>query len=262
MNDGASPPLQTRPRPPDTAPPGPGDSGADPGPGPRRPDRMRTRRLPDLRALLGMVAGSLALAVLGFVLTRRFFHGYLVWNLFLALVPLGLAMGMRGLAGRDRTGAAWALGVVWLLFLPNAPYLLTDFIHLRETPRGWVWGHWLLLVWFSFTGLLAGLFSVRIVHDLLEARWGRARALATVTLVNLLCGVGVALGRFERWNSWDILHQPHGILTDLLRHASNAPLGLENGIALGTGAFLAGAYLVVWTLQSDGRPLAPGTRSD
>lgn len=192
---------------------------------------------------------AFGLAALGSVITGQRRHFYLVWNLFLALIPLACALGIETLARLGRDRLALALGVPWLLFLPNAPYILTDFIHLQRSPAAWAWGHLLLLVWFSFAGLASGIFALHIVHRRVTERMGPAFGWIFVTGISLLSGLGVALGRFQRWNSWDVLHQPQGIAYDALRHFPPGRLSPEALLPWGLGAFFGFAYLLFWSLR-------------
>lgn len=216
---------------------------------PAGPSTFAPLRRP-LLAVVALCLGALGLAFFGGLATRQFRHLYLVWNLVLALVPLGLSLGVHhlSLTGRDRW--AVALAVPWLFFLPNAPYVLTDFIHLSDTPDRFAWAHLLALAWFSFAALAAGLLSLRIMHHLVERRWGTAWAWGFAANVCLLTGIGVTLGRFHRWNSWDALREPFAILVDVLRHV---PLGADKPSVVtmfpwAFGVFFGLAYFFVWTL--------------
>lgn len=148
------------------------------------------------------------------LLGRRAYSGapgyyFLGWNLILAAVPI-VASVMWERA--HRTGAPglvrWTWAIVWLAFLPNAPYIVTDFIHLHARPPVPLWYDIALLVSFAGTGLLLGWASVADVHAMVERRHGRAIAWAIVTAALLLCGFGIYVGRFLRWNSWDALLHP------------------------------------------------------
>lgn len=143
-------------------------------------------------------------------------HGYifLLWNLFLAAIPLGLSLGLE--RTRRLVHAAPLLSV-WLLFFPNAPYVLTDLIHLNAYRHGRVpqWLDLLLLLSFALVALWFGFQSLQIVQHRFTRRFSRATAWG-VTVVSLgLSGFGVYLGRFLRWNSWDIVHQPHLLFKDI-----------------------------------------------
>jgi uncharacterized membrane protein len=192
---------------------------------------------------------ALILATFGSAITQQSRHYYLIWNLILALVPLVCALGIDALALRRRDRLALLLGIPWLLFLPNAPYILTDFIHLRRSPTPWAWGHLLLLVWFSCAGLASGILSLHLVHRCLTERIGNALGWAFVAGISILSGIGVALGRFQRWNSWDVLQEPHGIANDLLRHFPPTRLSPEAVLPWGLGLFFGFAYLFFWSLR-------------
>lgn len=144
---------------------------------------------------------------------------WLVWNLFLAWVPYSLSLVTSFLHAR---GARWwmlaPLGVAWLLAFPNAPYLLTDFIHLRPRQDIPLWYDAALLGMFAATGWMLGLLSLEVWKRLLEERVGRTGAWVGVTLASVLCGYGIYLGRVERWNSWDVLTEPRPLLAAILAH--------------------------------------------
>jgi uncharacterized membrane protein len=110
------------------------------------------------------------------------------------------------------------LGVAWLLVFPNAPYLLTDFIHLRPRPGVPLWFDVALLGVFAATGWMLGLLSLEVWKQLIEERVGRAGAWAGVALVSVLCGYGIYLGRVERWNSWDVLTEPRDLFEAIGAH--------------------------------------------
>ena len=134
---------------------------------------------------------------------------FLVWNLILAWVPLVFALvvydGYRRGAGLLRLAPALAL---WLLFLPNAPYIVTDFVHLSANTQASLWLDGIELSAFAWTGMLLGFVSLYLVHAVLRNRLGELVGWGTVLCVLALASVGVYLGRVKRWNSWDLLTQP------------------------------------------------------
>ncbi len=175
--------------------------------------------------LAPMVLGSaVAVALLHLRLewSGRASFAFLTWNLFLAWVPYALALIAHGLRmwGWARAWNLMPLGVAWLLTFPNAPYLLTDFIHLRPRPGVPVWFDAALLASFAATGWLLGLLSLAVWKRLLEACWGRVAAWGGVLGASVLCGYGIYLGRFERWNSWNVLDRPGSLLDAVLGHMS------------------------------------------
>jgi len=106
---------------------------------------------------------------------------------------------------------------LWLIFFPNAPYILTDLQHLvRVTSSAPLWYDVIVMVWFSWTGLLLGLVSLYLMHDIVQRTLGRWLGWAFVFLVSGLSSFGVYLGRFVRFNSWDLLDDPKEIVVTVL----------------------------------------------
>jgi uncharacterized membrane protein len=166
-------------------------------------------------------AGCLLMIVLRLMLTGVLRYGFLLWNLFLAWVPylLGLLILRITIPGtsRPRLGpGAVLLGLLWLLFYPNAPYILTDFIHVIEDAgnlsNALLWYDIILHAAFAFIGHLIGLISLVILYRIMEQLYRRWLAWLVVVLACGLGGYGIYLGRFQRLNSWDLLFVPSAAL--------------------------------------------------
>ncbi|MDZ4403923.1 DUF1361 domain-containing protein [Prosthecobacter sp.] len=216
--------------------------------------------MPARLLLLNLLACLWCCAVLNvrFHLAGHHNYAFLLWNLFLAAIPLGLSLGLVRI---KRLVFALPLLAIWLLFFPNAPYVLTDLIHLSPHNRGHVplWLDLLMLLSFALVSLWFGFQSLRIVQHWFARRFSRMTAWS-VTLGSLvLSGFGVYLGRFLRWNSWDIVHQPQHLLQDIVSRVLN-PLHHGNtwSFTLGFGTLLILAYLV-WisatTMQPEQRKI-------
>ncbi|GAB4503528.1 MAG: DUF1361 domain-containing protein [Anaerolineales bacterium] len=133
---------------------------------------------------------------------------FLVWNLGLAWIPFIMAyiMYTLPLSRRALLLVAPCGAFLWLIFFPNAPYILTDFQHLSVPSDGFpVWYDVLLLIWASFTGLFLGLISLFLMQEIVQRTFGRWIGWGFVLVVTVLTGMGVYMGRFLRWNSWDLL---------------------------------------------------------
>ncbi|MEO0556605.1 MAG: DUF1361 domain-containing protein [Bacteroidota bacterium] len=158
-----------------------------------------------------------ALLVTRIALTGSPFGLFLVWNLFLATVPL---MASTALVALDAKGghrlACLGLATVWLLFLPNAPYILTDLVHLAERPPVPFWFDLALLLSAAGTGLLSGYVALADVQGVVARHWGHRVAWAGSVGVLFLSAFGIYLGRELRWNSWDVLTAPGSLATDIL----------------------------------------------
>lgn len=139
----------------------------------------------------------------------RVSFGFLAWNLVLASVPLAATTVLRLLDARRSHLVFRMLAVaLWLLFLPNAPYILTDFIHLAPKPAVPLWFDSLLLLSFAGTGLAMAYRSLFDIEELVARRFGTVAAVSVSSIALLLCGFGIYLGRFRRLNSWDVFHEP------------------------------------------------------
>lgn len=135
----------------------------------------------------------------------------LIWNLFLAWIPFILAYLAYILSWAKR----WVYLVVavfaflWLIFFPNAPYILTDMQHLglniTSVP---LWYDVILLTWFSWTGVLLGVVSLNLMQEIIKREFGRWIGWIFVLVTAGLSSAGVYIGRFIRLNSWDIFDDP------------------------------------------------------
>ncbi|GAB4037538.1 DUF1361 domain-containing protein [Spirosoma gilvum] len=173
-----------------------------------------------LRILTLLTAAGLSLVVARGILTGNWwFFIALTWNLALAWFPLGTVLTLRDLrtAGfRSRWLLAGGL-TLWLAFLPNAPYIITDLFHIKGIDYPLLWFDTMALFVFALTGLLTGLYSILIVHRMLRPLTGHWLTWAFILASQLLSGFGIYLGRFGRWNSWDILARPSSLTKAIAR---------------------------------------------
>jgi uncharacterized membrane protein len=205
----------------------------------RARDGASRRRLLLLKVLLAASALVTAAVVARIVLLQDYGTNGLVWNLFLAWIPFVLALALYDAA---RLGAsAWSLaglGVLWLLFLPNAPYIVTDFQWLRGMDRT-PWFDPLAIGAAAALGLVLGFVSVYLVQAVVAQRLGRLAGWGLAVAALLLSGAGVYLGRFQRWNSWEALTEPSKIFGGLAR-------GLLDPLAHAGPLALSAFFAVVW----------------
>jgi uncharacterized membrane protein len=165
-------------------------------------------------------------------LTRSFDGTNLLWNLFLAWVPFVLSLLLYDGARRGLSPAALlALGAGWLLFLPNAPYILTDVKWLGEYAGGAIWYDAALIATAAAIGLALGFVSLYLVQVVVARRFGHLAGWALAWAALLLSGVGVYLGRFQRWNSWEVVTEPTTIVGRLAGAALD-PLSQGRPLAL------------------------------
>jgi uncharacterized membrane protein len=146
----------------------------------------------------------------------------LVWNLLLAWVPLIFAwitftFPFNRLAKLPKIVAAGFCVIVWLIFFPNAFYILTDFQHIRLVDNASpVWYDVIMLHWFSWSGLFLGLFSLYFMQKVISYRFGKILGWIFVIGAMILGSIGVYIGRFMYKNSWDLVLRPFILLKDIL----------------------------------------------
>jgi len=206
---------------------------------------MRARVWLPVVALFAASAWCLVL-----VAARRHAYGpsgsrYLVWNLGLAWLPLVFAL-LLYLAFRRRHTVAelLALGAAWLVFLPNAPYVLTDFVHLGHQHR---LVDSMILASFAFTALGLGFASLLLVQIVVTRKAGAAAGWVVALSALFLASIGVYLGRVHRFNSWDVITRPRLVAWTMLQGLADpfAHLQILFFVAAGAG-FLALAYVALY----------------
>lgn len=201
--------------------------------------------------LLASMIGCFAV-VLEPSLTHRPRQMHLIKNLILAWLPLGFAWlsYRRAQAGQARSWCFAAFTTAWLLLLPNSPYLFTDLVHLLGRYTNHYWLDLIKVLLFATTGMCVGMISLQLMHGLV-ARWkGWLVGWFFVAVISLLCSIGVGLGRFKRWNSWDALRAPKSILRDTIDYlhhpwADDQPTGFFILMTL----FLFCSYLSFYALR-------------
>ena len=198
-------------------------------------------------------------------------YGFLVWNLLLAWVPFLLALWIYDAYRRGRRGLGlFVLGGVWLLFLPNGPYIVTDLLHLDEIGGAPVWYGidkiggaplWYdggMVALFAGVGLILGLGSLLLIQFVLLDTLGPRLAWACVFAAIGLASVGIYVGRFLRLNSWDVFSDPLALLSPAQVFAAN-PLGAPRflGVTVLFTVFLTVLYLLLWNLAHIALKLDP-----
>ena len=157
-----------------------------------------------------------------YMISYGYIHLAVVWNLFLSALPLVFAFLAQRSASKENSGAyVMVFSFLWFIFFPNAPYMITDFIHvsnqssfyLVNTAAGTVSynmsiGPWLSMIHVAtgvLCGVILGLFSLYMMHNLLLKRRGKIFSSLAIGGTCLLSGFAIYIGRFLRLNSWDIL---------------------------------------------------------
>ena len=210
---------------------------------------------PSLAVFAALILASITSTLLvaaRVVHTRRLAYVFLVYNLVLAWIPLGLSVAVHALDGVRSRVARVALVLclaAWLAFFPNAPYLMTDLLHLKVQDNRLLWLDLIALQAFAWTGLALGFVSLDLVQRVVARRLGRAASWLFAAAVMGLSAFGVYLGRFRRWNSWDVARDPLGLFSDVA-HLVLHPFANAHVVAFSAvlAAFLLTAYLVMQSL--------------
>jgi uncharacterized membrane protein len=219
-------------------------------------------------AILALVLASILSCAL--VIVRAYYAGttaylFFFWNLFLAWVPLGAALTFYGLAARRSRHWPFALvaAAIWFLFFPNAPYIVTDIVHLRVMPPVPYWYDIICVMAFAQTGLFLGYLSLYLMQEVIRAWMGRwVGWLFALTMLGL-SAFGVYLGRFLRWNSWDALANPIVTLRDVARVANPWNDVRPLAFSMTFFAFALVCYLILysfahlhgWVQKASARPV-------
>lgn len=167
---------------------------------------------------------------------------FLAWNLFLAFIPYQLSRWVMGNVKvlESRFQLLLCL-LVWLLFIPNSFYIITDLFHLSKVRSAPQWFDLLLLFSFAWNGMLLGILSLRNVERIVHSTLGKRISFLIMLVAMWLIAFGIYIGRYLRFNSWDVVTDPFsllGELADMVLHP------LAHGAAWG----MTGCYAVFMTI--------------
>jgi uncharacterized membrane protein len=188
----------------------------------------------------------------GVVQNDEMAYTYLLWNLGLAWIPLLLVLWLESVL-HSRLWSSWMpliLTVLWLSFLPNSFYMITDFIHLQETARADLLFDVVMFTSFILNGVLLGYLSVFVVHTELVKRLSRKVSALLVGSVFALTSFAIYIGRDLRWNTWDVLFNPASVIFDVSDRILNPnahPQIFSTTISF--LALLASIYAILWQLS-------------
>ncbi len=138
---------------------------------------------------------------------------FLLWNLFLALVPLVISSVLVHVQRqKDSKLVLLIIGAAWLVFFPNAPYIMTDYIHVFDGDRTYIILDLLTWAYFAIIAFVAALISLNDISHVLNRYFDIRMVTILILLVCLLTSFGIYLGRDLRFNSWDVITKPHQLL--------------------------------------------------
>jgi uncharacterized membrane protein len=156
---------------------------------------------------------SVALMLLRVKLTHEIYLLFLIWNLFLAFLPYYFSSKLKEtIPGSIRF---YIISFVWLLFLPNSFYLITDFVHLHYNSMAQFVYDAILLSFFTIAGFYAGYISMTHILFILNLKYSSKKSWLIIIFISYLSAFGVYLGRILRFNSWDIITKPFHLTTTI-----------------------------------------------
>ncbi|MBC3844846.1 DUF1361 domain-containing protein [Winogradskyella echinorum] len=187
---------------------------------------------------------SLIMLMVRMKLNKSFFYLFLVWNIFLAFIPYIITMYLNTKTNLSKLKLGFWF-FIWLALLPNAPYIVTDLIHIRIGNHTLLWLDVMVILSFALSGLLLFYLSIRDMEKLIAVKFKQIPITTLSILIMFLCGFGVYLGRFLRYNSWEIISNPEVLISDVFNIIVSP---FQNSGAwlftLGFGGFLVVGYLI------------------
>ena len=201
---------------------------------------------------------SCLLLVTRMIVTNTIEYIFLPWNLFLAFVPYWITWWMtRNISIIENKIKLVIALAAWLLFIPNSFYIITDLfhlIHVRSAPK---WFDLLLIFSFAWNGILCGIISLRRVEITINAIRGKELSVFIIFLVMWLNAFGIYIGRFLRYNSWDIISDPFSLAADIVSMIFHP---FENGYAWGMtlcyAVFITFLYFTIKKLSESFRVIS------
>jgi len=158
-----------------------------------------------------LIALSVVLNILRVIIWGKFSFVYILWNIFLAIIPFVISSLLLGINNQKKMNQITFVvaGIIWLLFLPNSPYIITDLIHIGEVRFAPDLFDSFLVFSSAWAGLLLGMHSINHMEQILISKYSKKIASIVIIKVMILVSFGMYLGRFLRFNSWDIFASPN-----------------------------------------------------
>lgn len=163
---------------------------------------------------IGLSVFSLFILMIRMKLTHSYYYLFLVWNLFLAFIPFAISTYLS-FQQKINSVILIAISIVWLLFLPNAPYIITDLFHLQYSHPNSIWLDVLTISAFAVTGMYFFYQSLLTMETIFKKKFGKTTSTYMTPIFIVLVAFGVYLGRYLRFNSWEILSQPLSIFESI-----------------------------------------------
>lgn len=175
--------------------------------------------LAPIRSLILNNLFIILLIVIRIALSKEITYIFLIWNLFLAWLPFIISHIIQLYHQKIKSRLLFIfLFIVWITLYPNAPYIVTDLLHLKPRQNIPLWFDMGLLFLSACNGMLLGLLSVYTMQIAIKNRSNKTIAYTTTGIVFLSAGFGIYIGRYLRWNSWDLMMQPLPLFRDFVKN--------------------------------------------
>ena len=160
---------------------------------------------------------SVGLIIFRMIFTLEYTFIFLVWNLFLAWLPFIISFIYSLYEKKIKSKLILFLTVVvWLPLFPNAPYIITDLFHLWQKPGMPLWFDLILILSFAWNGLILGFVSLIILQRAIKRKFNNFISWNFAIVAIFAGSFGIYIGRYLRWNSWDIISNPFALARDML----------------------------------------------
>lgn len=186
------------------------------------------------------------------VFTGSQYYIFLIWNIFLAFVPFVISGALVRFLSDKKKYLSFIIvgGILWLFTFPNAPYLVTDVIHLRQNHMAPVWFDAMLLFVCAWIGMIFALYSLEHIEKVLLAFFSKIKSQIILAILILISSFGIYVGRFLRWNSWDVVASPNSLSKDIWIILSHPSLHLEAyGLTFSMFLFIGLSY-IAWKYRN------------
>lgn len=192
---------------------------------------------------------SIALLLLRVKITHSMYLLFLIWNLFLAVIPYFLSSNIyANFFNPNKKIQNTISAIIWLLFIPNTFYILTDFTHLHFKNIFQYGLDMLIISSFSFAGFYAGLLSLHHIHQLVFAKYGSKVSNLFIVNISFLSAFGIYIGRILRFNSWDIISKPIHLANTSIKALFNLETILYT---FQLGIIILASYIIFYRWKQD-----------
>jgi uncharacterized membrane protein len=181
------------------------------------------------KSVIAITIFAVILNILRVIIWGKVSFVYILWNMFLAFIPFLISSLLLSLSKEGKLNKITFIvgGILWLLFIPNAPYIITDFIHLGEIRTVPVLYDTMLLFSSAIVGLILGFHSLSHVEEIIKTKCSKITTSIFMAVIILLISFGIYLGRFLRFNSWDIFVNHTSLSKNIWEIISQAAVHLE-----------------------------------